>query len=669
MNNRFFIKFAASNIKKNKNSYIPYILICIFIAAMFYIVKSLSLNPGLEIMIGADTLSYIMHLGSIVIASFALVFLLYANSFLIKRRKKEFGVFNILGMEKRHLAKTLAWEMLYVFFISLFGGIILGVVLDKVMFLLIVKIIGGEIPLGFFISSEAIVTTILLFAAIFLLIYLHSVYQIHMANPAELLQGSNLGENMPKTNWLIGILGILFVGTGYLISLTTEKPIFKTAPYLFCAIILVIVGTYMLFTASSIILLKILQKQKSYYYKTKHFINISNMLYRMKQNAAGLANICILSTMVLVMISSTSSLVLGIDDIIKTQYPNDFDIYFDELDWERNEEAFAYIQQIQQEQNLNITAETYYTYLMVSAINKQNSFFPVPTGTITGENNEVNFIFVTLDDYNHTMHTDKFLNTGEILVYPSRKDFTYKTLNIFDKSYMVKEILNKTIGNGIIAESEANSYLVVVSDMEEVYSLYESQKKKLEDTASNICSFYGFDTDKNEKEQEKLYTLLIDSFAKQEYQGIIESKADAKANQIGTYGGFFFIGAFLGILFIVAMVLIIYYKQISEGYDDRERFAIMQKVGMSQKEIKSSINSQIRTVFFLPVIVAGIHVAAAFPMISKILLKLNLRNTSLFITSTIICYLAFIILYLIIYHLTAKTYYKIVNKGGIKNAY
>ena len=665
MNNRFFIKFAAGNIKKNGNSYIPYILICMFTAAMFYIVKSLSLNPGLETMIGADTLNYILHLGSIVIALFALVFLLYANSFLIKRRKKEFGVLNILGMEKRHLAKTLAWEMFYVFIISLLGGIVLGVVLDKVMFLLIVKIIGGEILLGFFIAPETMITTIILFVAIFMLIYLSSVYQIHMENPVELLQGSNLGEKTPKINWLIGILGILFVGGGYLISLITEKPIFKAAPYFFCAVILVIVGTYMLFTASSILLLRILQEQKSYYYKTKHFISISNMLYRMKQNAVGLANICILSTMVLVMISSTSSLVLGMDDIIETQYPNDFDLYFDGLDWKHNEKAYDYIHQIQQEQKLNITAETYYTYLLVSAINGKSGFLPVPADTVTGESNEVNFIFVTLDDYNQTMHTDKFLNVGEILVYPSRKDFAYKTLNIFDKSYMVKEILNKTIGNGIIAESEADSYLIVVSDREEMYSLYESQKKEFGDAASNICPFYGFDTDKNGGEQEELYNLFIDAFARQEYQGIVESKADAKANQIGAYGGFFFIGAFLGILFTMAMVLIIYYKQISEGYDDRGRFAIMQKVGMSRKEVKSSINAQVRTIFFLPVIVAGIHVAAAFPMISKMLLKLNLRNTSLFIKNTIICYLVFTILYFIIYHLTAKTYYKIVNNGGI----
>lgn len=662
MNNRFFIKLSANNIRKNGKSYIPYILISIFTVAMFYIIKSLSLNPGLDKMLGADTLNYIMRIGSVIAALFAFVFLFYANSFLIKRRKKEFGIFHILGMEKLHLAKTLAWEMLFVSSASLFGGLILGVALDKVMFLLIVKMIDGKIPLGFFVSGEAIVVTLILFAAIFLLIYLFSVYQIRIANPVELLQDGRTGEKVPKTNSLFAFLGVLFVGTGYFISLTTEKPISRIAPYLFCAVILVIIGTYLLFTASSIALLKILRKQKSYYYKTKHFISISNMLYRMKQNAAGLANICILSTMVLVMMSSTSSLVLGMDDIIQTQYPNDFDIYSDGANQKDSKEFFNYIHELQQEQKLNVTAETYYSYLMFSATNDNDTFLPLPENTITGDANEANLIFIPLSNYNKIMGTDKLLDADEILIYSNRKAFNYTTLNVFHKAYHVKETLDESVGNGIIAKNEANSYMIVVSDMEEINALFEIQKRKFGDMASNICYFYGFDTDMNETKQKTFYNLLTDAPDKFEFQGTIESKSDAKAEQIGLYGGFFFVGAFLGTLFIMAMVLIIYYKQISEGYDDKERFAIMQKVGMSRKEVKYSIRSQVQTVFFLPLIVAGIHIAAAFPMISKILIRFNLRNTGLYITCTIAGYLIFTILYIAVYHLTAKVYYKIVNK-------
>lgn len=667
MDQHFFIRLAADNLKKNRKSYFPYILICIFTAAMFYIVKSLSLNPGLERMVGADTLCYIMHLGSIATALFALVFLFYAYSFVIKRRKKEFGIFNILGMEKRHLAKVLAWEMLSVSSVSISGGILSGMALDKIMFLLITKIIGSKVTLGFFLSAEAILTTLILFAIIFLIIYLYSVCQIHLVSPAGLLYGSSAGEKSPEANWLIGILGILCIGTGYGISLTTDKPLSKAAPYFFGAVILVIIGTYLFFTASSIILLKLLQKQKGYYYQTKHFIRISNMLYRMKQNAAGLANICILSTMVLVMVSSTSCLVLGMDDIIRTQYPNEFDIYITEENPKRQKAAHALIRQLQQEQNLDITAETQYRYLIVSATEGENGFLPVPADSVTGESNEANFIFIPLDDYNQSIHTDKTLGTGEILVYSSRKRFGSKTLHILGKSYMVKEALDAAAGNGILAASETSSYFIVVPSMEEIQSLCHQQRKELGNMASGICSFYGFDTSQSEKEQEDFYSLLMDSFAMQEYQGTVESRADAKANQTGAYGGFFFIGTFLGVLFTVAMVLIIYYKQIAEGYDDRERFHILQQLGMSQKEIKAFVHSQVRTVFFLPALLAGIHTAAAFPMISKILLRLNLRNTALYAATALICYAVFLILYFAIYHITAKTYYHLIKKGGNKH--
>lgn len=664
MNKRFFRKLAADNLKKNGKSYTPYVLICIFITAMFYIVKSLSLNPGLKTMIGADTLSYIMYFGSIVTALFAILFLFYAHSFLMKRRKKEFGVFHILGMEKRHLAKTLAWETLYIAFLSIFGGIVLGVALDKVMFLLIVKIIGGEILLGFFISAEALITTMILFAGIFLFLYFCSIYQIRVANPAELLRGGKMGEKAPEANWLMAIMGVLFVGAGYFISLTTEQPISRIPPYLFGAVVFVMIGTYMLFTAGSIALLKILRRQKNFYFRTKHFIGISSMLYRMKQNGVGLANICILSTMVLVMVSTTGSLAVGMEEIIKTQYPNDFDLYIDESLPERHTEVYDQIRQIQQKQNVKVTAEAYYRYLMVSAVKEQNGFTPVPNDSVTGESGEAGFIFVSLDDYNRTMNRDKSLDVGEILVYASRKSFDYETLHLFGRDYTVKEALDQTFGNRMIAENEADSYLIVVRDAEELVGLYECQREAFGDRAANMCSFYGFDTALSETEQEEFYGILMDSFVEREYQGIVESKADAKANQTGMYGGFFFIGMFFGILFSLAMVVIIYYKQISEGYDDKERFVIMQKIGMSRKEVKAAIKSQVQTVFFLPVIVAVIHVAAAFPMIARILLRLNLRNTGLYAANTIICCLAFALLYSAVYHLTAKVYLKIIDNGG-----
>ena len=662
MNNNIFKKLAADNIKRNNKSYIPYILSCIVTVAVFYIMKSLSLNPGLKTMIGADTISALMYLGSIVVALFALVFLLYANSFLVKRRKKEWGVFNIFGMERRHIAKTLAWEMFYVFIISLSAGLIFGIALDKVMFLLIIKVIGGTITLGFFVSVQTILVTAVLFAVIFIVIYIHSLCRIHIANPIDLLRGGAVGEKEPKANVALAVLGILLIGSGYGISIIMDKPISRAVPYLFCAVLAVIVGTYLFFAAGTIVFLKMLRKRKNYYYKLKHFISVSNLIYRMKQNAVGLANICILSTMSLVMVSSTGALIFGLDDIILTQYPNDFDVYLDETDWARREESIDCIRRLQNDRNLNVTAEVYYAYIIIPAADHGEFFVPAPAEAISGKEGGANFIFVTLSDYNTVMGTNKTLGANEVLVYSNRKAFGNDTFKIFDREYYVKEDSGKPMGNGVIASDELNSYMVVVPNMEEMNQLYELQKKKLGDLAANICCFYGFDTDADETVQEEFYDALTDTFTDYEYQGTVESKADAKSEQVGMYGGFFFIGAFLGTLFLAAMVLIIYYKQISEGNDDRERFAIMQKVGMSKQEVRASIRSQVQTVFFLPLVIAGVHVIAAFPMISKLLLKLNLRNTGLYIGCTTVSFLIFATIYTIIYHLTARIYYGIVNR-------
>lgn len=661
MNKGFFPKLAASNIRKNGKTYIPYILTCIMTVAIFYIVKSLSLNPGLERMVGSQTLAYTMFLGSCVTALFAFIFLFYTNSFLIKRRKKEFGVFNILGMEKRHLAKTLAWESLYVGLIGLGGGLIVGIALDKVMFLIITKVIGGEISLGFFVSGKAIGTTAILFFAIFLLIFLNTVRQIHVSNPIDLLREGHAGEKEPKTKWLMTLLGLACVGAGYYMALTVENPIASIMTF-FVAVILVILGTYMLFTVGSIALLKLLKKNKKYYYKTKHFTSVSGMIYRMKQNAVGLANICILSTMVLVMISSTSSLMLGMEDIIHTRYPNDFVVYSNEDSRERSEEYFDEIRTLQEEQGLNVTGETQYTYLAFSSVEDGDTFHVTRNGSIMVVDSITNLIFVPLSDYNAAMGTSKTLEDGEILLYSNRKSFDYPVLKVFDKEYTVKEKLDGFLGNGIIAANAANSQYIVVRDMEEINDLYEKQKEALADIASRCRYFYGFDTDAGKEEQQSFYTAMSDMLRTSEFQGTVESSWDARTSFIGLYGGLFFIGIFLGILFIMATVLIIYYKQISEGYDDKERFEIMKKVGMSRQEVKSSIRSQVLTVFFLPLIVAGIHVAAAFPLISKLLALLNLMNTGLYIACTAVCFLVFAVMYVLVYLLTAKTYYKIVSR-------
>lgn len=661
MNNRFFSKLAASNIKKNGKAYIPYILSCVMTVALFYIVKSLSYNPGLKNMVGSSTMMTMMSMCSVIIALFAIVFLFYTNSFLMKRRKKEFGVFNILGMEKSHIAKTMAWENFYVTLISIVGGLVIGLALDKAMFLLIAQVLNEEITLGFFISDKAIISTIVMFCIIFLLILLNSIRQIHTANPIELVTAGNAGEREPKTKWVLAILGLLSLGAGYYIALTIENPL-TALVYFFFAVILVIIGTYMLFTAGSIALLKILRKNKKYYYKTKHFTSISGMIYRMKQNAVGLANICILSTAVLVMVSSTSSLMLGLQDVIATRYPNDFVVYSNETSEERAYESFDTIRELQEEQNLNVTSEREYRYLVFPAFINGDTFEVTRDANFSSLGNLNNLIFVSLSDYNRVMGTDKTLAENEVLIYSDRLQFDSPTLKIFDREYSVKEKIDEFIGNGLIVAVAANTQFIVLPDGTDIDELYALQKEALSDGASEIQYYYGFNSDADEETQRIFYRTLLEDYVGHGYEGTIESKADSRSEFVGLYGGFFFIGIFLGVLFIMATVLIIYYKQISEGYDDKQRYEIMQKVGMTHQEIKNSIRSQVLTVFFLPLIVAGIHITVAFPIINKLLALLNLLNVQLFLTCTVVCYVLFAVMYLLIYLLTARTYYKIVSK-------
>ena len=629
--------------------------------AMFYIVKSLSYNPGLKNMVGSNTMMTMMSMCSVMIALFAIIFLFYTNSFLVKRRKKEFGVFNILGMEKSHIAKTMAWENFYVTLISIAGGLVIGIALDKAMFLLIAQVLNEEISLGFFISDKAIISTVVMFCIIFLLILLNSIRQIQTANPIELLTAGNAGEREPKTKWVLTILGLLSLGTGYYIALAIKNPL-TALVYFFFAVILVIIGTYMLFTAGSIALLKILRKNKKYYYKTKHFTSISGMIYRMKQNAVGLANICILSTAVLVMVSSTSSLMLGMQDVIATRYPDDFIVYSNETSEERAYESFDAIRELQEEQNLNVTSEREYRYLVFPAFINGDTFEVTRDANFSSLGNLNNLIFVSLSDYNRVMGTDKTLAEDEILVYSDRLQFDYPTLKIFDREYSVKEKIDEFIGNGLIVAVAANTQFIVLPDGTDIEELYALQKEALSDGASEIQYYYGFNSDADEETQRAFYRTLLEDYVGHGYEGTIESKVDSRSEFVGLYGGFFFIGIFLGILFIMATVLIIYYKQISEGYDDKQRYEIMQKVGMTHQEIKSSIHSQVLTVFFLPLIVAGIHIAVAFPIITKLLALLNLLNVQLFLTCTVVCYVVFAVMYLLIYLLTARTYYKIVSK-------
>lgn len=642
--------------------YIPFVLSCILTIMMYYMVSSLSMNPNMMNMIGGDVMQQILSLGIYVITVFAVIFLFYTNSFLIKRRKREFGLFNILGMEKKHLSIVIALESIIVFLVSMVLGIGIGILLDKAFYLLIAKMLNASIALGFYISYQSIVNSIILFLIIFVLMYLFSLIQINLSNPIELLHGDQHGEKEPKTKWLLALIGLICLGTGYYMSVSIQDPVTAFA-FFMVAVILVVIGTYMLFTAGSIVILKLLRKNKRYYYKTNHFISVSNMIYRMKQNAVGLGNICILSTMVLVMLSTTISLWVGMNDIIETRFPRDITVSINSVDSNQALYTIDDMNNAIEQAGIQTEDELVYRTLSVSAFNQGNTYtFGNENMSLQDISNVVVLYFITLDDYNRTEGTNVSLAPDEVLVFPSGKQFDYKTIDIASNTFKVKGILDSIKADSNYSANLQNSMFVVVDSMDTLFMIDDLQKQAYGDNASYIHTSYDFNLSKSEKMSVKEATdALIANYPGDTTYMMVDTQEGNYEDLLSLYASFLFIGIFLSFLFIMATVLIMYYKQITEGYEDKKRFEIMQKVGLNKREVKKTINSQVLTVFFLPLVVAAIHIMFAFPMIEKMLRLLYLANTNLYIMTTVICFGVFALVYVLIYFLTSKVYYGIVR--------
>lgn len=664
MSKTFYFRLAFDNLKKNAKMYIPFVLSCILTIMMYYMVSSLSMNPNMMNMIGGDVMQQILSLGIYVITVFAVIFLFYTNSFLIKRRKREFGLFNILGMEKKHLSIVIALESMIVFLVSMVLGIGIGILLDKAFYLLIAKMLNASIALGFYISYQSIVNSIILFLIIFVLMYLFSLIQINLSNPIELLHGDQHGEKEPKTKWLLAIIGLICLGTGYYMSVSIQDPVTAFA-FFMVAVILVVIGTYMLFTAGSIVILKLLRKNKRYYYKTNHFISVSNMIYRMKQNAVGLGNICILSTMVLVMLSTTISLWVGMNDIIETRFPRDITVSINSVDSNQALYTIDDMNYAIEQAGIQTEDELVYRTLSVSAFNQGNTYtFGNENMSLQDISNVVVLYFITLDDYNRTEGTNVSLAPDEVLVFPSGKQFDHKTIDIASNTFKVKGILDSIKADSNYSANLQNSMFVVVDSMDTLFMIDDLQKQAYGDNASFIHTSYDFNLSKSEEMSVKEATdALIANYPGDTTYMMVDTQEGNYEDLLSLYASFLFIGIFLSFLFIMATVLIMYYKQITEGYEDKKRFEIMQKVGLNKREVKKTINSQVLTVFFLPLVVAAIHIVFAFPMIEKMLRLLYLDNTNLYIMTTVICFGVFALVYVLIYFLTSKVYYGIVRNA------
>ena len=657
------IRLAWSGIRKNRKLYLPYCLTIIGMVMMSYIMQALSYAPALHSFKGANQLEAILSLGKLVIAVFAAIFLLYTNSFLIRRRYREFGLYNVLGMDKNALCRVVFWENLTVAALGLTAGLFFGGALYKLAELGLVNMVHGQVDHSFTVEWSAIRFTLVIFAIIFAMLLLRSMVQVRRSNPLELLHSEAAGEKPPKANYLLGFLGVALLAGAYYMAVNVTSAL-AAFTWFFVAVLMVIAGTYLVMISGSVVLCRLLQKWKGYYYKKQHFVSVSSMAYRMKRNGAGLASICILATMVLVMISSTGSLYIGAEDAMANRYPHDsgLTLRLSRLEWMDDAhmaEIEAALDGTLEAQKVTPTAREIYRYATISGVFAGEELLTDPTeaGGVTNYNEVYSLYFVPQEDYNRLFGTDLQLQPGQALAGAYNCSLQWDTIQIGQLQLEIAGQMPRDMTMGVMKVSVVPSVVLVVSDMQELSGL-----ESLGVTMSDYC---GFDFNLPEEDIVAVHQALCESLKTLSIADGIKVQSECPILERDdfylTFGGLFFIGMMLSVIFIAAAALIIYYKQVSEGYEDQSRFAIMRKVGMTQRDIKKSVNSQILTVFFIPLLLAGVHLAFAFPMVWKILTMFSLTNKRLAICTNIGAFLIFCVFYVVIYRFTAHAYYRIVS--------
>lgn len=673
MRKGIFSKLAVQNIRNNKSTYIPYMITCIFCIAMIYMMEFLRDCPTLDQAVRhAAEVRMILSTGEVVVVIFCVIFLIYSNSFLMKRRQKEIGLYNILGLERNHIGIVLLLETIFTTILSLTGGIAIGILASKLSLLLLLRLLHIPAVLGFYISTKGIITCLLMFGAIFLLILLLNLRRIHLSRPVELLRGNNTGEREPKAKWLMALLGFICLGIGYYLAITTESPI-KAITIFLLAVILVMAGTYLLFTAGSIVILKFLRRRKSFYYKTGNFISISGMLYRMKQNAIGLASICILSTGVLLMISMTVSIYFGMNDIMVNRYPYDTDISITGVSEEECQAAIETFEKAISDNKIPVDKKAEEIYLTIISRIDHGQIQIAEPGTLTESGSVLTLSLVRQSEYEKLTGTNPALQDGEILAWASEMTEKSDSLTVNDSVFTVKKWLDDsplTCGRDVVYGNAV--FVVTDSDFEKFDEMRTEMYKNTSatPTGQDLTVHLGLNITGSDETKIAYGTPVLDAIKALQDNGQLSDNSwitsGIRAQEYDSYyadnGSLLFIGIFLGSLFLLGTAMIIYYKQISEGYEDQNRFEIMQKVGLSHREVKSSIRRQILMVFFLPLLMAMLHISMAFPLIRRMLLLFGMTNTRLFIGCTAGTVLIFALVYGLIYLMTAKSYYHIVER-------
>lgn len=672
MHKGIFSRLAKQNIRNNKSTYIPYIITCIFCIAMIYMMEFLRDCPTLDQAVRqADEVRMIVFTGEIVVEIFCIIFLIYSNSFLMKRRQKEIGLYNILGLERNHIGIVMFLETIITSIGSLAGGIAAGIIGSKLALLLLLKLLHIPSVLGFYISVKGIFTCLFMFGIVFLMILFLNLAKIHLSRPVELLRGNNTGEKEPAAKWLMALIGFICLGAGYYLAVTTESPI-KAITIFLLAVILVMAGTYLLFTAGSIVILKFLRRRKSFYYRTGNFISISGMLYRMKQNAIGLASICILSTGVLLMISMTVSIYFGMNDIMLNRYPYDVDMSVTSISEEECQTAIEAFEKAIADNKVPVEKSVEEIYLDIVCSKNGDQILIKPANTIRNSDSVLVLSLLNQAEYERLTGISANLNDGEIFAwYPSavQKD----SVTVDETEFTVKKWLDKnplTCGEDAVSD---NAVLVVTDEDFKKFDEMRTEMYKGVSSApagEDLTLHLGLDITGSETDKIDFGTPVMEVVKDLRKNGGLSENSwitsGIRQQEYESYyadnGSLLFIGIFLGSLFLMGTAMIIYYKQISEGYEDQKRFEIMQKVGLSRREVRSSVRRQILMVFFLPLLMAMLHITMAFPMIRRMLLLFGMTNTKLFIGCTAGTVLIFAVVYGLIYLMTARSYYHIVER-------
>lgn len=671
-----YARLAWTGMRKNRRLYLPYLLSCAGMVLMFYILMGLSGSEVLGHMSGGTSSAIILRLGTVVIAVFALIFLFYTHSFLIRRREREFGLYNVLGMGKGNIARILLWETVITYGLTTGTGLLLGMVLYKLAELGMVRLLQVPVTYTLTVSVSSLLAAAALFAAIHTLILLNGLRQLHGVSAVGLLRSESVGEKPPKAQWVLTAAGAVLLAGAYWLAVSIREPL-AALTWFFAAVLMVIAATYLLFISGSVTLCRGLQRNKKYYYRPQHFVSVASMTYRMKRNGAGLASVCILATMVLVMISSTTCLYVGQEDAVNARYPRDMDVtVYGRSDHPLDEAEAEQLRQGVESTVFNFGGQTSnvatYREISVSGLPDGGDLRLGNAGASAADSTHVIHIyFVPLEEYNAVTGQSLTLEDGQVYVAALRTEFHSDTLSI--DGGMTRHVMKREIPAlvGAAVADITPSLTVVVPDFEQFVPELQSYLTNKYGWYPTATWHYAFDTDLPENQQGNIdgTTPNLKDALDDYLSGVssdwgvgvsVESKAANRADFYGMYGGLFFLGIMLSIVFIFAAVAILYYKQLSEGYEDQSRFDIMQKVGMTKQDIRRSINSQLLTVFYLPLLMAGLHLCFAFPFIHKLLMLFNLDNRGLLVGTTAVSFAVFAALYALVYKLTGNAYYHIV---------